>query len=111
MNSEEFRKSIKEISSKFVSKNGNQIRIWYSIVEKVTNNRIYPYHLSGLRWGVQEITADKIDLIKIKNYKIVYNSNKAGNQLYFFSNMFRKIQLKLSQLEKNGDIKFVVDLL
>jgi hypothetical protein len=104
MNSKEFYDYVKQTQTKYTSKNNKDIRIWYSIVEKYTENRIIPYRRNGLKFGFQEKMEDGT-INTFKNYKITYNSNKAGNQLYFFANMKRKVDVRIRQLIDTGELK------
>lgn len=104
LNSREFYNYIKQTELLYVSKNGKNIRIWYSITEKSTENRILPFRLNGLKFGFQE-KMDDGTCNTFKNYKITYNSNKAGNQLYFFDNMRKKIDIRVKELINLGELK------
>ena len=104
MNSNEFYNCVKQTTSQYVSKNNKDVRIVYSILKKQTNNRIMWYLYNGIKIKFQEKQEDGT-IATIKDYKITYNSNKAGNQLYFFDNMRRKLDIKIQQLVNTGDLK------
>ena len=104
MNSQEFNNYVKQTEKQYLSSNQKDIRIWYSIIEKKTENRIMPYRYGGLHFGFQERN-DEHTVTPIKDYKITYNSNKAGNQLYFFSNMVSKLNNRIRQLIASGELQ------
>ena len=104
MDSKEFSNYVKQMEKQHLSSNQKDIRIWYSIIEKKTENRIMPYRYGGLHFGFQERN-DEHTLTLIKDYKITYNSNKAGNQLYFFSNMVSKLDNRIRQLIASGELQ------
>jgi len=104
MDSKEFCNYVKQMEKQHLSSNQKDIRIWYSIIEKKTENRIMPYRYGGLHFGFQERN-DEHTVTLIKNYKITYNSNKAGNQLYFFSNMVSKLDNRIRQLIASGELQ------
>jgi len=104
MDSKEFSNYVKQMEKQHLSSNQKDIRIWYSIIEKKIENRIMPYRYGGLHFGFQERN-DEHTLTLIKDYKITYNSNKAGNQLYFFSNMVSKLDNRIRQLIASGELQ------
>ena len=104
MDSKEFSNYVKQTEKQYLSSNQKDIRIWYRIIEKKIENRIMPYRYGGLHFGFQERNDDHT-LTSIKDYKITYNSNKAGNQLYFFSNMVSKLDNRIRQLIASGELK------
>ena len=104
MDSKEFSNYVKQTEKQYLSSNQKDIRIWYNIIEKKIENRIMPYRYGGLHFGFQERN-DEHTVTLIKNYKITYNSNKAGNQLYFFSNMVSKLDNRIRQLIASGELQ------
>jgi hypothetical protein len=104
MDSKEFCNYVKQMEKQHLSSNQKDIRIWYSIIEKKTENRIMPYRYGGLHFGFQERNGEHTVTL-IKDYKITYNSKTAGNQLYFFSNMVSKLDKRIRQLIASGELQ------